>query len=248
MCNRRFKLVMRWLAVLILLILVTACMVSHSDTLVFGTNTKLAVDFSLNSTTNVPSLTVGYTRQEGVWMPLYVNARNSRFAPYSSSGVFKNFSSSAGILKYSGNDGGNKDTYSVLASFGADIKGGKDNAGVGIAQYFATGLAARQLANRGGAQLVTLQSEGQISTEIKQAAAKQLTQWSNKVDIVASYVNSAGKVDETRLKGLIKNTGLDSSDDFVNQFKGRSVNELKMALLSHMFLPNVDELYANIPK
>jgi hypothetical protein len=228
-----------------LLVFVSGCMVSHSDTLVFGTNTKLAVDLSLNSTTNVPSLTVGYTRQEGVWMPLYVNARDSRFSNSSSSSVFKNFTSNMSGLKYAGNQGGDRDTYSVLASFGADIKNGSGGAGVGIAQYFATGIAARELANQGGAKLVSLQAEGQISEEIKQAAAKQLTQWNYKADLLTAYVNEGGKVSETKLNSIIKGTGLDSG--FVNQFKNQPVNNFKSALQSPLYLGNVDALAANIP-
>lgn len=53
-----------------------------------------------------------------------------------------------------------KDSYSVLASFGAkfgsDIDGTGRNATGQIAQYFATGLAARELAKNGGAATVAL--------------------------------------------------------------------------------------------
>jgi hypothetical protein len=55
-----------------------------------------------------------------------------------------------------------KDTYSVLASFGAQVKsGGTGTPGVGIAQFFSTGIAARRLAEQGGSDLVTLKSADQ---------------------------------------------------------------------------------------
>jgi hypothetical protein len=50
------------------------------------------------------------------------------------------------------------DTYSVLATFGSDIKASKNQAGVGIAQYFATGIAAQNLTLKGGADLVTVRT------------------------------------------------------------------------------------------
>ena len=63
---------------------------------------------------------------------------------------------------YRGNEGNNMDTYSVLASFGAKFaaKGSSTTgpeASGGLAQFFATGLAARRLAQVGGAQLVSVQ-------------------------------------------------------------------------------------------
>ncbi|HUJ11444.1 MAG TPA: hypothetical protein VL171_15615 [Verrucomicrobiae bacterium] len=63
---------------------------------------------------------------------------------------------------YRGNEGNNLDTYSVLASFGAKFAAkGSSTAGPeasgGLAQFFATGLAARKLAQVGGAQLVSVQ-------------------------------------------------------------------------------------------
>jgi len=56
----------------------------------------------------------------------------------------------------------NVDTYSVLASFGAKFsaKGASTSgaeAGGALAQYFATGLAARELAREGGSRLVSVQ-------------------------------------------------------------------------------------------
>ncbi|MBI1920126.1 MAG: hypothetical protein HYS23_03490 [Geobacter sp.] len=178
-------------------------------------------------------------------MPLYVNAKDSRFANNTGSSVFRNFTG-VSTHKYVGNAGGDRDTYSVLASFGADIKNGSEGAGVGIAQYFATGLAARELAKKGGAELVTLQAQGRVSDEIKQAAAKQLANWNYKIDLIAAYVDEDGIVKKERLEKLIKNTGLGNT--FVEEFKGKPIDDFKKSLHSPLFLGNVDGLAASISK
>lgn len=186
MRDRRFELKL-FLLVIAGTMLLSGCIPSHSDTLIFGTQTKLAVDLSINSTTNVPSMTVGYTRQEGVWMPLYVNSRDSRFSSFSSGKVFRNFTSGVSGLKYVGNEENNRDTYSVLASFGANISGGSNSSGVGIAQYFATGIAARKLADKGGEKLVSIQSQkfefpGIISQEDAMKNAQVVPELFKKID------------------------------------------------------------------
>lgn len=47
----------------------------HNDVMVFGTTTKVAIDVSAAAQSGgVPEVTVGYKRNEGVWMPLKANA------------------------------------------------------------------------------------------------------------------------------------------------------------------------------
>src|SRR5437899_4879752 len=49
----------------------------HNDVLIFGTDTKLAVDVSAAPTSGgAPEITIGYKRQEAVWMPLVVNGNS----------------------------------------------------------------------------------------------------------------------------------------------------------------------------
>lgn len=64
--------------------------------------------------------------------------------------------------------GNTQDSYSVLASFGADF-GGRASTDVsisgGLAQYFATGMAAQILAAKGGAALVATGSAARESAE-----------------------------------------------------------------------------------
>lgn len=66
-----------------------------------------------------------------------------------------------------------QDSYSVLASFGARIEGdASDTKGtVGIAQYFATGVAAQTLAMTGGAAIVSVGQAAEKAAENKNAPA-----------------------------------------------------------------------------
>lgn len=144
----------------------------HTNMLIFGTNTTGGLEVGTNAN-QVPRILFGYTRQEVVLMPLLANTRfqesgdgSGRLVPCglepSTSG---NNQKSAQVVpegcKFLGRAGGvngDYDTYSVLASFGAgvhaELAGGKPNAGGKVAQYFATGLAARALAENGGAAVI----------------------------------------------------------------------------------------------
>ena len=146
-------------------ILLAGCgsMPQHSNTLMFSTNTKVALDISASAmNAGAPSATLGYKRREAVWMPLWANAIGGKQAQSCQKGADDE---NANDCKFIGRDGQSKysDTYSVLASFGADFDNTVDDAGIksqnGLAQYFATGLAARELAKKGGAQLVNVNAK-----------------------------------------------------------------------------------------
>jgi hypothetical protein len=131
----------------------------HTNTLLFGTTTKFALDVSVNPAGGTPDFTVGYKRHEGVWMPLLANKKTGDEAE----------PANCTNCEFVGTEklDENKDTYSVLASFGASFGGGAEADGSngatakaegGLAQFFATGIAARNLASSGGARLVSVQS------------------------------------------------------------------------------------------
>lgn len=150
----------------------------HSNTLIFFTNTKLALDVSVTPSNPAPDVTLGYKRQEGVWMPLPPNigANDKRTA--------KDCNNEIHDCGFVGTEGDNRDTYSVLASFGATFDGSSESSAgspgtaassapparasvhgrIGLAQFFATGLAARKLAETGGARLVSIAESDQIIT------------------------------------------------------------------------------------
>lgn len=142
------------LTVAALALALSACSTpQHSNTLIFGTNTKVAFDVSADQIKQTPSVTLGYTRQEGVWMPLMPNAadKEGNLVPCERLVEAGNANEeNAACSKFVGTQGSqNQDTYSVLASFGADFSGGSGvdangaqaSGTAGIAQYFATGLA-----------------------------------------------------------------------------------------------------------
>lgn len=126
----------------------------HTNTLIFGTNTVVGLNVAQESAASA-GVIVGYKRQEAVWMPLLPNqAPSGAGEPVPAPCTEKDK-----CPKFEGTSTGQTDTYSVLASFGARYQGSAGGtAGVqgdgGIAQYFATGIAAQLLAMRGGASLV----------------------------------------------------------------------------------------------
>ncbi|MFZ6818375.1 hypothetical protein [Undibacterium sp. Ji22W] len=140
----------------------------HTNTLMFGTTTKFALDVSVSPLNGSPDLTVGYKRNEGVWMPLLANQATSNNTKQPGPCTDPN-------CKFTGvdNQGNKTDTYSVLASFGATFGGGSEagsnarvNAKGGLAQFFATGIAAQNLATSGGARLVSVQSPDAEATAL----------------------------------------------------------------------------------
>lgn len=160
------------------LMLLSGCgHISHGDMVIFATSTKVAFDVSAEPTNaGTPSFTLGYKRQEGVLMPLVVNGReslllsgekicdanggNCQTASPVALGVYERclrdsrstpegcLAALAADIKYVGANGAQRDTYSVFASFGGDFSGGANGAKAGLAQFFATGIAAQNLANK----------------------------------------------------------------------------------------------------
>jgi hypothetical protein len=120
----------------------------HNDTLLFGTDTKIALDVSASAAQGgTPAVTIGYKRVEAVWMPLYANGQGS--VCDATTEQERRGCGSTQDPKYVGEgSGGEQDAYSVFASFGSKIRGeAAGNGDVGIAQFFATGVAAQRLAD-----------------------------------------------------------------------------------------------------
>lgn len=141
----------------------------HTNLLVFGTNTTGGLEVGTN-TNQIPRILFGYTRQELVLMPLLANTRAADNAGGNKLIPCGLEPGTAGqerpqvvpegckFLGRAGGVTGDYDTYSVLASFGAGVQaeaeGDGAKAGGKVAQYFATGLAARALAENGGAAVI----------------------------------------------------------------------------------------------
>lgn len=212
MKRNRVKLFLLCLGAGPLLLLSAGCTSTpkHTDALMFGTTTKLAIDVSQDVSTGV-GVTVGYKRVEAVWMPLLPNQSGQVPAACAANG------STESCPKYVGNQGSDKDAYSVLASFGSKMAGGGTAGAAGdakvqgeIVQFFATGLAARHLANSGGAALVNTQ---QLALTPEQAGAvgalEKAAKEERSVVIAAVKDNADGaKVDKTKMAALLaKATG-----------------------------------------
>lgn len=152
------KIAQTSVAMLCFLLLGCTSTPQHTNVLVFGTNTKLALDLSQDATSGI-GITLGYKRLEAVWMPLLPNQANDAGGGLKPSSCDKETDCPKFIGK---DDKGQHDTYSVLASFGSKLGAGVDAAGKDakvngeIAQYFATGLAARILAQNGAALVSTI--------------------------------------------------------------------------------------------
>jgi hypothetical protein len=171
----------------------------HNDVLVFATQTKVALDVSTSAVNGgTPSFTLGYKRDEGVWMPLVINGRNStllngqrvcdadkqcyQVAPVALQ-AFREcalrevgppvncLKALAQDVKYTGRYADRSDTYSVFASFGGDF-GASGGGKAALAQFFATGVAAQRLADNPNVEqaLSAKEADAQVVDQAKKAA------------------------------------------------------------------------------
>jgi hypothetical protein len=175
-------------AIALLPLLAGGCvqMTRHSNMMIFGTNTVVGVRAGVNAT-SVPEVSIGYTRQEAVVLPLVANVAvqkdGTRLMPCNvgrhvairgPQGAKVEFPIHPCLLVAS--NGNAKDSYSVLASFGGNFSGeaAKDGSGTkakaGVAQYFSTGVAAQLLALKGGAAVV---AAGDAATKSSETAVDE---------------------------------------------------------------------------
>lgn len=136
----------------------------HSNTMLFGTNTQFGIRAGTNPT-SVPEVNIGYSRQEAVVLPLVANVDDDGkvqkpcdlTTPVDVVGKARFVVHPCSLVAIKGEA---QDSYSVLASFGAKFDGaaraGESTARGGLAQYFATGMAAQILAYTGGASVVAV--------------------------------------------------------------------------------------------
>ncbi len=190
-----------------LIVTTAGCMQAtrHSNTMVFGTNTNVGVKVGQN-VNQVPEILIGYDRQEAVIMPLWANTEDDN------EGNGGNLLSPCQVddveygqgvhpcafvaSRQESKDSYAQDSYSVLASFGAQIEGNGagPEAQVGLAQYFATGMAAQILALMGGASLVAV---GDAATKAAEKAPETANAASTLVG--ESFGKNSGKLDTGEL-------------------------------------------------
>lgn len=199
----------------VLLLATTGCSTpKHSNTLIFGTNTKIALDVSQDPVNGV-GVTLGYKRQEAVWMPLLANKESGgKLVPQDcTSENCKRFVGTSGGGGAAGPDA--EDTYSVLATFQGEAAGEAGTAtsapnakaGGSLAQYFATGFAARLLAGSGSGVVNTAGNSipaNSVSPEIHEAnKVKQQSQISVINEIMTKVSDATGKFDKTKKDALV---------------------------------------------
>lgn len=187
----------------------------HTNLLVFGTNTVVGLKVGADAT-QTPTIQLAYARQELVLMPLLANTDGSGKklspCPAERGAVPPNPPTLPELsqnCKFVGTAAGEVDSYSVLASFGAkvdatsDITGpnvGKAKAAGGIAQYFATGLAARKLAEHGSSLVAVSEA---ATAEANAAASRDAAALAPRLSAagqVASNLTAANGVNDVNLK------------------------------------------------
>ena len=228
-----------------MLLLIGCSTPQHTNVLIFGTNTKFALDLSQDPTGGV-GVTLGFKREEAVWMPLLPNQSKST---NNETMVPATCTSNTACPKYLGSDGTNTDTYSVLASFGSKVGSGLDpqankaEVKAQIAQYFATGLAARELAIRGGAGLVNTNGEAGLSATDKEMlfARRQIREEEfDKLIVLVTDPADKTKINKERLEAAFaKSPGKEIDEDFKTYIKSATtIDELKKNLqrLNHIVI------------
>lgn len=195
----------------------SACsMIDHKNTMIFGTNTSLGISAGADAT-NIPQVNVGYRRQEAVIMPLLANqdAGGGKQRPCAIADSADPNHKAQTDCKFVGEYGENniRDSYSVLASFGAKFgaNGKESTIQGGLAQYFATGVAAQVLALKGGASVIALGEAAQASAKkdissdlsalvgdpgVKKAAMKETIVQEGNRDKLVAYLKTLKTDDE----------------------------------------------------
>lgn len=189
----------------------------HTNTLVFGTNTKFAIDVS-EDPTGALGITLGYKRQEAVWMPLIANETKDGTPAKCTSDTCRKYEGTAGSGGAAGK--GATDTYSVLATFSGQASGGADPTQGGtvqakgtLAQFFATGFAARLLATVGGAAIVSTRADTPeaevVSASVQAANASKISEEDRQIERTITEITSKdGKLDDSKRSALVQKAKL----------------------------------------
>jgi hypothetical protein len=206
-------------------LLLAACSTpKHTNLLIFGTDTKIALDVSASPTTGSPNITVGYRREELALVPLVSNSPsdasfgNGVAVTPTTNGVQAGGEQKPAqcigggcMLVASGVSGGGvpigPDTYSTLASFGANFDSGTNNGGAtakgGIASYFATGIAAQLLAAKGGAALVSSQQPDADPAAVAQEIVKLKAAQTTAAEKLVGEISTGGNIDKDKYANFL---------------------------------------------
>jgi len=219
----------------------SACNGAGQSTMVFGTNTLVALDVSGDPATGNPHFTLGYKRQEAVWLPLALSGAgaepthlcgavpgeslpsclaktdtvpgthvcltaDSESSANATMGathlLCTSVAEAAGAVFQGrrGDDGSHQDAYSVFASFGMKYESAQNGE---IAQAFATGLAAQNLTQQGGAALIN-PKEKSPATAAAEAKLKQQTEMTYSKTTNCAF--SGGTYNGAAMKSILDNS------------------------------------------
>lgn len=265
------------------LMMLSGCAGLGKDTLVFGTDTKVAFDVSADPAGH-PSFTLGYKRREMIWLPLSSGDASppthlciadtpgkllcapvgddpskgthvcvastltaAQAAARDTTGAPLLCSSASDVRSYlykgtaSNND---SDAYSVMASFGLDTYGG--TGGAKIAQFIATGIAARNLTSKNVDALINPNAAASPVSDamIDQAFMNQGT----RADRVAKAMMVNGVADAEKLKQLAAASKLnDDAKTKLLSVAGKDTAAVKACLL-HYFQSDLEGMDLFISK
>ena len=172
------------LAAALLCCLMTGCENSLLDrSLVFFTNTTIGLEISVSPSeaTSPAKIIVGYKRAEGVLNPVYHSEGVEGPARKEQSQTLAGGSSERSLTE--GDEGGNIkryrwEAYSVIAKIAGEVSGKAAETaqgGLSVAQWFATGEAAKILAKQPGIAGAVTGSSEIAKAAAQESAARKLT-------------------------------------------------------------------------
>lgn len=242
-----------WIAIVGVALAAGGCMQAprHTNTLMFATNTSGGIKLGVDEQ-QVPHILIGYERHEAVFMPLVANTNGEpdglKPCPTQGSGSATALPDTC-VLRGTGGEGeADADAYSVLATFrgNATAKSGEGQAQAGgaIAQYFATGLAARALAEAGGAAAIATGDAAKSSALSTGAKAEKATferRIASDLDAIRAYFGreADGNYDAAVAQTLFESANV--NPDFLNDFQEEKLDAF-LAYLNAELPSRIDDL------
>jgi hypothetical protein len=227
----------------------------HTNTMVFATSTRTAIDVSSDPSSGNLGITIGYKRLEAAWVPLLANQsdqNSSALIPSKCDGLVKvtqsnnsnetltkEYAPEGCAGRFQGTDGTITDAYSVIGTFSGSSTGaagagsgtGEVKAGGSIAQFFATGLAAQKLALKGGAALFNT-SEPILDANSKQKIIDEYNSAVVTADQFVKLVAPNDTIDSAKLASAIDATNVLSPGQKERLKTVGSASDLRRTLLS----------------
>ena len=118
----------------------SGCATNQSLPLIFGQSHSVGINIGGNTTEGSVDLTIGYKDRDIAIVPVVMTDANGKVTQLQAS-VGKGFPAGKQV------SGADIDAFSVLGQFSVEAKGGGTEVSSGLGKFFATGIAARRLAD-----------------------------------------------------------------------------------------------------